>query len=74
MKLKDWDVIEPFRYYLQPLKDHYTIMREEALWLHKQGILHCRFPLTVNYCLEKKVIDMVARDVIVQRLIETPVK
>ena len=72
LKLKDWKTIEPFRYYLQPLLDYVTIFREELLWLHKVGPLYSRFPLVNNFNLEKKLIEAVEKDLIVQKLIETP--
>lgn len=74
MKLENWQKIEPFRYYLQPLKETYTVMREELLWLNSKGPLFVRFPLKMNFQLEKKLIATIERDVIVQRLIETPIK
>jgi hypothetical protein len=65
MKLDGWRKIEPFRFYIDPLLENYTIMRDELRLLGTRGILFCRFPLWHNFDFEEKTIAMIERDITV---------
>ena len=68
-KIKDWQVIKPFWYFITPLNNAILKVRKDLLKMHADGVLMIKYIVEDNEELKKDVIDMVKKDVITQWLV-----
>ena len=67
-KIKDWDKIKPFWYFVTPLNNSITKVRNDLLKMHTDGVLMIKYIIEENTDLKKDTIDMVKNDVVTQWL------
>ncbi len=58
----NWDQETQLSFYLTPLKNAVTDVRELLLKMYAEGPLHQRYVIELNEDLQKKVIEMTKRD------------
>lgn len=68
LKTEDWRKIPPIAYYLEPLQDALTDVRECLLEMNKKGALRCKYIIEHNDELQTKVKHMVKMDITAQWL------
>jgi hypothetical protein len=67
-KIKDWEKIKPFWYFVTPLNNSITKVRNDLLKMHTDGVLMIKYIIEENTDLKKDTIDMVKNDVVTQWL------
>jgi len=65
-----WEQVPPFRFYLDPLKDALTAVRERLLRMHEKTPLRCKYFIEKNTKLMALTCEMVDRDYVAQWLME----
>jgi hypothetical protein len=68
MKIEGWRECPPLCFYLNPLSNALTDMRECLLKMNQEGILHCKYIVEENEELQLKTQVMVQKDLTVQWL------
>lgn len=74
LKIENWREIEPFHYYLMPLKLALDSVIEELLRMRKAGILRSKYYIENNEELQSRVIHMVELDIVAQWLVGDALK
>jgi len=62
LKIKDWQDIPPFEYYLTPLQQKVDDVRKELIDMRNLGPDRCKYILEDNKELQDKIIEMVRHD------------
>lgn len=62
LKLKNWECIRPFEFFISKLLDKTVLMRKELVHLYENGPLWCRYDLKENTVLVKRTKDLLLYD------------
>jgi len=65
LKIKDWKVITPFRYYLTPLQMALDKVRKELIRMNTVGHLLIKYIVEDNTELQDFMTDLVKKDLLV---------
>lgn len=74
LKIKDWEIIVPFKYYLSPLFAALNKVRKELLRMHEVGHLLVKYIVENNEDLQNFMTDLVKKDLLVQWLVGDELK